>query len=70
MDINLFLAIVDLINRFYQGQPGDPTTIGSRRNGYDARLATDILAALEPINKKIEAGRYNLDKTNGKKETV
>lgn len=70
MDINLFLAVVDLINRFYQGRPDDPTIIGQRRAGYDARLATDILAALEPINKKIAAGEYNLDKNNAKKETV
>lgn len=70
MDINLFLAVVDLINRFYQEHPVDPRTIGQRRAGYDARLATDILAALEPINKKIAAGEYNLDKNNAKKETV
>lgn len=70
MDINLFLAVIDLINRFYQERPDDPTIIRQRRAGYDARLATDILAALEPINKKIAAGEYNLDKNNAKKETV
>lgn len=70
MDINLFLAVVDLINRFHQEQPADPRTIGQRRSGYDARLATDILTALEPINKKIATGEYNLDKNNAKKETV
>lgn len=70
MDINLFLAVVDLIKRFYQERPDDPTIIGQRRAGYDARLAIDILSALEPINKKIAAGEYNLDKNNAKKETV
>ena len=60
MDINLFLSIVDLINRF-DCEPHDPKRIGSRTNPRSAQLAVDVLEALEPVIKKVAAGKYNLE---------